>query len=104
MNSARIHAALTAVAVAYVEREKMAEELRDLRARALSLKSQLHAAYVRHDDAKTEAAGVIGQEVSVDDVAVDDNGLEAYAHKGDGTYTCVVAGGLCPPVVLPEAT
>ncbi len=104
MNPARIHAALAAVAVAYVEREKMAEELRDLRARAAGLKNQLHAAYVRHDDARTEAAGVIGQEVSVDDVAVDENGLEAYAYQGDGTYSRVVAGGLCPPVVLPEAT
>jgi hypothetical protein len=95
---------LTAVAVAYAEREKMAEDLRDLRARAAGLKNQLHAAYVRHDDARTEAAGVIGQEVSADDVAVDENGLEAYAHQGDGTYTRVVAGGLCSPVVLPEAT
>ena len=102
MNKARIHAALTTVAVAYAEREKMAEELRDLRERAMSLKNQLHAAYVRHDDAKTEAAGVIGQEVAADDVAVHENGLEAYVHQGDGTYTRVVAGGLCPPVVLPE--
>lgn len=104
MNKARIHAALTAVAVAYAEREKMAEELRALRARAAGIKNQLHAAYVRHDDARTEAAGIIGQEVSVDDVAVDENGLEAYAYQGDGTYSRVVAGGFCPPVALPEAT